>query len=260
MFRSTLCALSMLALSSAFVTATPISLGSLAAYGALTSNAQLHNNYYSSGNTTTINNGLNAGSLYAFAGPDAIVYNGGGSFQTITFNGSEYTDFHALTTTLGGLGGTPIASWAGLTPGNYTFTSAPTSVTLTTPGTYVFSYTGGTPLAFNGATITLGSGVSSDDVFWYVPQDVNVTNSTFGGVLVVDGYGVSLEANGAPLVFNGRVLAEGAINLTAWNGGNMSMNTQAADPGPEVPEPSTFVLVVPALALGAIVRRRLARR
>lgn len=261
MIRNTIYALGLLGLSSTLAIASPISLGAMADYSVFSSDGFIYNNHYSTSGTTTINDGQNAGSRFNFGGTDYITFNGGGTFGTVTFGGTEYTDFHALTTSLGGLAGTPIVSWAGLAPGNYTFTTAPTTVSLTTPGTYTFSYVGGSPLAFNGVDISLGSGLSSDDVFWYVPADVSVTNSNFGGVLVVDGYGATVEANGASTVFQGRVLAESTISLTSWNdGGNLSFNTQTADSGPSVPEPSTFLLVFPALAACAIARRRVSLR
>lgn len=263
MIRSTLSALGLLALLSASAFAAPIPLGAMGNFAVFTSDGQIFNNNYSTAGTTVINDGQNAGSRFAFGGSDAITFNGGGSFQTVAYAGTEYNAFFALTSTLSSVGGTPIVSWAGLTAGNYTFdgTTLPTSVTLTDPGSYVFTYTGASALALNGVNITLGAGVSSDDVMWYVPNDVSLFNSTFAGVLVVKTFGATVEANGGPTSIQGRVLAESNISLTGWNdGGNLSFNNPAADPGSDVPEPASIYLVCSALAVGAIVRRRQSSR
>jgi len=261
MIRSTLFALGLLGFLSSSAFASPVPLGALSNYAVFSPSGQIFNNNYFAG-TTTINDGQDAGSQFALSGSTNITFNGGGSFQTIAFNGTEYQDFFTLTSTLSAVSGTFISSWVGLTPGNYTFDAAPTSVTLTGPGSYIFKYIGSdATLAFNNVNITLGSGMSSDDVMWYVPKDVSIVNSAFAGILVVDGFGAHIEANGSPTNFQGRVLAQTNADLLGWNaGGDLSFNNVAADPGPGVPEPASIVLVFSALAVGAIVRHRQSTR
>jgi hypothetical protein len=56
-------------------------------------------------------------------------------------------------------------------PGNYSFAaqSAIKSMTISVPGTYIFKYTGAANLSNINVNITLGPGVSSQDVIWYFP-------------------------------------------------------------------------------------------
>lgn len=253
MIRSAIYTLGLLGLTSALSFATPIPLGAMADYAVFSSNGFVNNSNFSSG-TTTINDSMNAGSQYALGG-DAIVFNGG-AFNTVLFNGAEYNAFYNLTATLSSVVGTPVVSWVGLTPGDYTFTDPPpTNVSLSGPGNYVFKYVGVTALTFNGAIVTLGAGLSSDDVIWYIPQTVTVQNSEFAGVLVVDGYGATVEANAAATNFNGRVLATNTVALFGWNGGDLAFNNVVG-----VPEPSSAILVFSGLAVGAIIRRRQSSR
>ena len=261
MIRSTLSALGLLAFYSASAFATPITLGAMGNFAVFTPDGQIFNHNYVTPGTTVINNGQNAGSRFAFGGTDAITFNGGGSFQTVAFGGAEYNAFFSLAATLNSVVGTPIASWSGLTAGDYTFdaATAPTTVTLTDPGRYVFTYTGSTSLALSGVNIILGPGVSSDDVFWYVPNDISILNSTFAGVLVVKGFGATVEANGLPTSIQGRVLAESTISLIGWHsGGDLSFNNPPL--GPSVPEPTSIYLAFSALAVGTIVRQRRSSR
>ncbi len=263
MIRSTLFAIGLIGLYSTVAVGAPIPLGDMSNYAVFSGTGVVFNNNYSTPGTTTINDGLNAGSIYAFGGASAITYNGGGAFQQVTNGGPETTAFFALTSTLSGVGGTAVGSWAGLTPGDYTFNNSnlPTTVTLTTPGQYVFTYNEGSgTLTLSNVNITLGPGVSADEVFWYVPNDFSMVNSTFAGVLVVDNFGARIEANSSPTNFQGRLLAEGTVELSGWNNGNLAFNNPAFDPGDGVPEPSSFVLVVSALAVGAIVKRRKSAR
>lgn len=266
MIRSTLFAIGLIGLYSTVAVGAPIPLGDMSNYAVFSGTGQIFNNNYSTPGTTTINDGLNAGSIFAFGGFSAITYSGGGAFQQVTNGGPETTAFFALTSTLSAVGGTAVGSWAGLTPGDYTFNNSnlPTTVTLTTPGQYVFTYNqspGVGTLALSGVNITLGPGVSADEVFWYVPNDFSMFNSTFAGVLVVDNFGARIEANGSATNFQGRVLAEGTVDLLGWNsGGNLAFNNPAPDPVDGVPEPASFVLVFSALAVGAIVKRRQAAR
>lgn len=257
MIRNTLHALGLLGLTAGLTFASHI-VGGMTQYGVFSSDGQVFNNHYSTGGTTTLNDGLDAGNRFGFNGADPITFTGGGTFQTVPFAGADYNDFHSLTSTLSALGGTPIVSWVGLTPGNYTFTTAPTSLTLTAPGIYVFSYAGSTSLAFNNVDIILDPALSSDDVVWYVPQTVSMSNSIFGGVLVVDGFGATVEASGGSTVITGRVLAESAVSLDSWNNGDLTFNTQITNI--PTPEPSTIFMLFPALAIGAVVRRRLIRQ
>lgn len=261
MIRSALHALGLLGLTASFSFASLIVDG-MTAYAVFSSDGEVYNNHYSTPGTTTINNGLDVGSRFALGGgSDPITYTGGGSFQTIPFAGADYNSFHALTSTLNGLSGTAVGSWSGLTPGTYTFTTAPTSLSLTVAGSYVFKYVGGTPLSFNNVNISLGPLLSSDDVIWYVENSVTVNNSVFGGVLVVDGFGASIEAVAEATAFKGRVLAESTVSLVSrFDGGDLSFNSQAALPPGAVPEPSTMLLLVPALALGTFARKRLNRQ
>jgi hypothetical protein len=256
MIRSTLQALTLLGLTAGLSFASHI-VGGMLQYGALSSDGQVFNTNINGG-TTTINEGRDAGGL-VFGGPSPITYNGGGSFNTVLNGSADYNDFHALTSTLSGLSATPIVSWLGVTPGVYSFTTAPTTVTLASPGIYVFKYVGGTALAFNNVNVmsAYGQSVASDDVVWYVPQAVSMVNSTFGGVLVVDNFGATIEANGAETTIGGRVLTESAVDLLAWNGGTLTFGSQMAS---DIPEPSTILLLVPALAIGAMARRRRARQ
>ena len=254
MIRCAIYTLGLLGLTSALSFATPIPLGAMADYAVFSSDGFVNNSNFGSG-TTTINDSLNAGSRYAFGSADAIVFNGG-AFNTVAFNGAEYTAFYNLTATLSSVVGTPVVSWVGLTPGEYTFADPPpTNVSLSGPGNYVFKYVGVTALTFNGAIVTLGAGLSSDDVIWYIPQTVTVQNSAFAGVLVVDGYGATVEANGGATNFNGRVLATNTVALFGWNEGDLAFNNVVA-----VPEPSSAILVFSGLAVGAIIRRRQSSR
>ncbi len=257
MIRSAMYTLGLLGLTSALSFAAPIPLGLMADYAVFSADGFVNNSNFGSG-TTTINNGLDAGSRFAFGGPDAIVFNGG-AYNTVAFNGAEYNAFYNLTSTLNAVVGTSISSWVGLTPGEYTFAAPPpANVSLSGPGNYVFKYVGATALTFSGVNITLSGGLSSDDVIWYIPQDVTVVNSVFAGVLVIDGNGATVDANGGTTNFNGRVLAVDTVALFAWNTGNLAFNN--SDPIEAVPEPSSVILVFSGLAVGAIIRRRQSSR
>jgi hypothetical protein len=237
----------------------------MAEFAVFSQYGQIYNRTFLSGNTTTINNGLDVGGYWDLAvaagQTSPFVFVGGGSFQKITLNGTEWNAFDALTASLSGLGGTDVGSWSGLTPGNYTFTTAPTSLHLTTAGSYVFSYIGGGALDFTNVDITLGSELSDDDVVWYVPTALSITNSVFAGDVVKadNTTGVTIAANGSDTTFTGRILAAGDIDLQAWNGGNLSFESQTGVPAAPAPEPGSALLLFSALAAGGFTRRRLSR-
>jgi hypothetical protein len=253
MIRITLRALGLLSLTSTLGLASHI-VGGMTGFAVFSAENQVFNSHPAGGGTTTINGGLDAGSPFALNGA-AITFNGGGTFVN-PVAGSDITDFNTLSSAVGGLGGPDAGAWVGLLPGNYTFSAAPASLTLTVPGTYVFNYVGLGALTFSGVSMILGPHVGSDDVIWFSSQNVFVSNSTFAGVLVVDGVGAgaTVEAVAGSTVVTGRVLSRQGVELVSWLGGDLSFENQVA-----LPEPSSILLVLPVLAFGAFIRRRLTR-
>jgi hypothetical protein len=207
--------------------------------------------------TTTINNGMDAGSQFAGGVtelPGSPVYNGGGSEQTI--GASEQADFAALASSVpaGTINANPL--WATITPGNYTFTIVPTTLNLTVPGHYHFQYIGADDVLFENVIYTLDPSLSSDDVIWHIAKSVTVRDSTFAGILIADGFGINVEAISAATVFTGRALGSSDVVLRP-QGNDVTFDNQITNL--PVPEPSSMLMLFPALAIGAVVRRRLTR-
>ena len=150
----------------------------------------------------------------------------------------------------------------GLGPGDYSFSSAgavPLILNLSTPGQYVFRYTGLVGLTLTNVVINLGPGVSSDDVFWYLPgASIQLNNGAFAGDIVTGG-GAQIVANtataGLTVTDLSRVFSAGAMTLDSLNGDKLNFDTRAASAA--VPEPVSEV----SLGLGLIgmafaIRRR----
>jgi hypothetical protein len=204
--------------------------------------------------STNFDNGLSV--ISAGANPGGLTFNGGGSFITpVPLTASN--DFTSLKNQLAAVSSytveTDLSTVSG--PGNYSFASqsAIKSMTISIPGTYIFKYTGAANLANINVNITLGPGISSQDVIWYFPVSASFNNSNFAGE-VVDLGSVTYSANNTSPNFsitdNGGIYAAGAVSLNGINGDALHFTTQTAVSA--APEPATFGMLPIGLLLGAI--------
>jgi hypothetical protein len=208
--------------------------------------------------STNIDNGLSI--ISSGANPGGLTFSGGGSFIT-PIPSAASSDFTSLKNQLAAVGSytveTDLSTISG--PGNYSFASqtAMKSMTISTPGTYIFKYTGVANLSNINVNITLGPGVSSQDVIWYFPVSASFSNSNFAGE-VVDLGSVTYTANNSTPGFlitdNGGIYAAGAVALNGINGDALHFTSQTAPSS--APEPATLSLLPAGLLLGAIAIRR----
>jgi hypothetical protein len=186
-------------------------------------------------------------------------------------SGTELTnaesDFASLLSQLGALSFTPITINSGVvnnisTPGNYSFGTGTLNpgtvinINISGPGQYVFESTS----AVNWSGVTINAvGLSSDNVFWYVPTaETQINNSAvFGDVVQASGGNSILEAtSGGTGNLTGRFLSGGFFtSLIATQGSSQTVNGLAGLTS--VPEPSTFDFLALGLGLGAFFVRRM---
>uniref|UniRef100_Q023U7 PEP-CTERM protein-sorting domain-containing protein n=1 Tax=Solibacter usitatus (strain Ellin6076) TaxID=234267 RepID=Q023U7_SOLUE len=199
--------------------------------------------------------------ISAGANPGGLTFNGGGSFVT-PIPSTARNDFTSVKNQLAAISSytveTDLSTISG--PGNYSFAtqSAIKSMTISIPGTYIFKYTGAANLSNVNVNITLGPGVSSQDVIWYFPVSASFNNSNFAGEIVDLGSVTYTGNNTAPsfsITDNGGIYAAGAVSLNGINGDALHFTTQTAVSA--TPEPATLGMPPIGLLLGAIsVRRR----
>jgi hypothetical protein len=173
------------------------------------------------------------------------------------------SDFASLLGQLGALSYTPITINSGVvnnisTPGNYSFTTGTlnpgTVINITGPGQYIFDSVNA--VHWSGVTIN-AVGLSSDNVFWYVPTaQTQINNSSaFGDVVQAGGGNSLLEATaGGTGHLTGRFLSGGFFtSLTATQGSTQTVNSLAGLIS--VPEPATLGLLALGFGFAAFVRR-----
>jgi hypothetical protein len=183
-------------------------------------------------------------------------------------SGTELTnaeaDFTSMLTQLGALIYTPVTMTSGgvnnfNVPGNYSFGTGTlatgTVINITGPGQYVFDST--SSINWNGVTVN-ATGVSNDNVFFYVPTgQTQINNSSVFGDVVQKSAGASiLEATAAGTgSLTGRFLSGGFnTSLIATAGAKQSVNAIAGLT--VVPEPSTFGLFGLGLGFVAFASRK----
>jgi PEP-CTERM motif len=256
-----------LALACGTASAGPISLGSI-----VTNNIAVLGFDPSFSSSTSVNVTNAGGSTINVTGNVVSPSVTGGSGLTFTAGSQTFTsgpvltnaetDLQSVVSQLGALSYSTLTLTSGATniistPGNYTINGvlgAGTVIDLTGSGQYVFKTSGN--LTLTSVTINGNAGLSSDNVFWFTPGTVNITNSkVFGDVVQSSGANNVLQAStGLTGSLTGRFLSEAfTTGLTAAQASTLNINDFQAD----APEPSTLALIsLGLIGLATGLRRR----